>query len=140
MVEQVTETPNLDSMTEKVGQVMKQVQAAATVLAGVPEEPEEDTLPELTVYVNCVPRGQVTYLEDLLGPITREVERESGAPHYLSIPYNAGPKRVAGVFANMIRKGDVDVSGAIVVDMRLPASEAALEVLLPYADQVVRRF
>ena len=140
VVEQVTETPNLDSMTEKVGQVMKQVQAAATVLAGVPEEPEEDTLPELTVYVNCVPRGQVTYLEDLLGPITREVERESGAPHYLSIPYNAGPKRVAGVFANMIRKGDVDVSGAIVVDMRLPASEAALEVLLPYADQVVRRF
>ena len=94
----------------------------------------------LTVYVNCVPRGPVTYLEDLLGPITREVERESGAPHYLSIPYNAGPKRVAGVFANMIRNGDVDVTGAIVVDMRLPASEAALEVLLPYADQVVRRF
>jgi len=94
----------------------------------------------LTVYLNCCPRGPVRYLEEMLAPIAREVEKESGAPHYLAIPYNNGPKRVAGVFAHQIRSGLVDVTGAIVADLRLPASEAAVEVLLQYADEVVRRF
>ena len=57
-----------------------------------------------------------------------DIEMESGAPHYLAIPYNNGPKRVAGVFAHQIRSGLVDVTGAIVADLRLPASEAAVEV------------
>jgi len=94
----------------------------------------------LTIYLNCCPRGPVTYLEELLAPIQREVEKESGAPHYLAIPYSQGPKRVAGVFAHQIRNGLVEMSGAIVADLRLPASEAAVEVLLQYADEVVRRF
>ena len=94
----------------------------------------------LTVYLNCTPRGPVRYLEEMLAPIAREVEKESGAPHYLAIPYNNGPKRVAGVFAHQIRSGLVEMSGAIVADLRLPASEAAVEVLLQYADDVVRRF
>ena len=145
-----TEEPDDDASEEVVETPVPVVEEVIEAPAPVVQKPvvqKRKPIPKtqtngdlLTVFVNCVPRGPVTYLEDLLAPITREVERESGAPHYLSIPYNAGPKRVAGVFANQIRSGDVDVTGAVVVDLRLPASEAALEVLLPYADQVVRRF
>jgi len=108
---------------------------------GLVETPKPKTNGSLlTVYLNCTPRGPVRYLEEMLAPIAREVEKESGAPHYLAIPYNNGPKRVAGVFAHQIRSGLVDLTGAIVADLRLPASEAAVEVLLQYADDVVRRF
>ena len=129
---------------EKRGRVSRQVFDSVTRPPAQVIEPDErfevDQMVLLTVYINCTPRGPVTYLEELLAPIAREVEKESGAPHYLAIPYNNGPKRVAGVFAHQIRSGLVDVTGAIVADLRLPASEAAVEVLLQYADEVVRRF
>jgi len=44
------------------------------------------------------------------------------------------------VLAHRIRSGQVELHGPIVADMRLPASEPAVEVLLPFATDVVRKF
>ena len=131
VVETWTETPVVEQVIETPSPVIEPT-------IETPKPQSNGSL--LTVYINCTPRGPVRYLEEMLAPITREVEKESGAPHYLAIPYNNGPKRVAGVFAHQIRSGLVEMSGAIVADLRLPASEAAVEVLLQYADDVVRRF
>jgi hypothetical protein len=116
------------------------------------EEPVEEVVaPEVIVeevpidsrfilYINAAPRGPVTYLEDVLSPLADEVAVDSGAPHYLMLPYNAGPKKVAALLAHKLRQGEVVLGGPVVVDMRLPASEASVEVLLPYAQEVVRKF
>jgi len=133
-----TPAPTAADVMAKLEAVDEFTREAARIVGATPKPKTNGDL--LTVYLNCCPRGPVRYLEELLAPITREVEKESGAPHYLAIPYNNGPKRVAGVFAHQIRSGLVDVTGAIVADLRLPASEAAVEVLLQYADEVVRRF
>ena len=133
-----TPAPTAADVMAKLEAVDDFTREAARMIGVTPKETTNGDL--LTVYINACPRGPVTYLEDLLAPIAREVEKESGAPHYLAIPYNNGPKRVAGVFAHQIRSGLVELSGAIVADLRLPASEAAVEVLLQYADEVVRRF
>ena len=116
------------------------------------EEPVEEVVaPEVIVeevaidsrfilYINAAPRGPVTYLEDVLSPLADEVAVDSGAPHYLMLPYNAGPKKVAALLAHKLRQGVIVLGGPVVVDMRLPASEASVEVLLPYAQEVVRKF
>ena len=133
-----TPSPTAADVMAKLEAVDEFTREAARIVGATPKTKTNGDL--LTVYLNCCPRGPVTYLEELLAPIAREVEKESGAPHYLAIPYSQGPKRVAGVFAHQIRSGLVEMSGAIVADLRLPASEAAVEVLLQYADDVVRRF
>ncbi len=92
-----------------------------------------------TLYLNATPRGAVTYLDAIVAPIALEVAEEAGE-HYLTIAYNAGPKRVAAVVASRLRSGDLELTGAVVVDMRLPASEAVVDVLLPLASNVVRSF
>lgn len=92
------------------------------------------------LYINACPRGQVTFLEDILAPLAQEVEKDSGVSHYLLLDYNTGPKKVAAVLAHRIRSGQVELAGPIVADMRLPASEPAVEVLLPFANDVVRKF
>ena len=92
------------------------------------------------LYINACPRGQVTFLEDILAPLAQEVEKDSGVSHYLLLDYNTGPKKVAAVLAHRIRSGQVELAGPIVADMRLPASEPAVEVLLPFANDVVRQF
>ena len=92
------------------------------------------------LYLNCTPRGEVTYLEDLLAPLARRVGEEAGAVHYLALPYGGGPKQVASMLAHEIRTSALTLSGPIVADLRLPATEAAVEVLLPYVDDVVRSF
>ena len=102
--------------------------------------PKPSTNGAFTLFINACPRGQVTFLEDILAPIAKDVEKESGVAHYLLLDYNTGPKKVAAVLAHRIRSGQVELHGPIVADMRLPASEPAVEVLLPFATDVVRKF
>lgn len=142
--------PSIDPEDEPVEEVVEKV-----VMNGLSESFEhgdspvtdgpvivEDVEPDsrFVLYINAAPRGSVTYLEDVLSPLAHEVAVDSGAPHYLMLPYNTGPKKVAALLAHKLRQGDVVLGGPVVADMRLPSSEASVEVLLPYAQEVVRKF
>tara|TARA_R110000824_G_scaffold86174_1_gene213487 strand:+ start:4971 stop:6497 length:1527 start_codon:yes stop_codon:yes gene_type:complete len=127
----------LGTVVEKTQPVQEPVQEPVQVKKAVVKREGKAAF---TLFLNACPRGQVTFLEDILAPIAKDVEEESGVPHYLLLEYNAGPKKVAAVLAHRIRSGKVELRGSIVVDTRLPASEPAVEVLLPFASDVVRTF
>ena len=129
--------PSIDPEEETAEEVVVE-EVAPTVEQVFVEEVAIDS--RFILYINAAPRGPVTYLEDVLSPLADEVAVDSGAPHYLMLPYNAGPKKVAALLAHKLRQGVIVLGGPVVVDMRLPASEASVEVLLPYAQEVVRKF
>jgi len=99
-----------------------------------------------SLYVDCVPNVPHTRLENLIAPLARQVaeartDRDSPGGSdfdltHLTIPYVQGPARVAGLLLKQID----ELSGAIVVDRRLPSSNECLEVLIPSAKIVVRGF
>jgi hypothetical protein len=61
-----------------------------------------------------------------------KVAENAKVPHYSMIPYAQGPAQVAALVSTNPPKG------IILADTRLPATNAVLEVLLPYAVEVVR--
>jgi len=144
-----TPVPTIEAVMEKVKQVDDFTREAARIIGATPpvETPKVETRvvkktngETFVLYINACPRGPVTFLEDVLAPIAREVEEESGVPHYGMLQYNTGPKKVAAVLASRVRSGEVTLHGPVVADMRLPASEPSVEVLLSFATDVVRKF
>jgi hypothetical protein len=90
----------------------------------------------LVLYIDCYPlRGSLTpvvHLEDLIAPLQAKIAARAGVPIYSLIEYGKGPAQVA---AALLENPPV---GPVYVNSRLPASAAALEVLLPLAVGVVR--
>jgi len=83
--------------------------------------------------VDCRPVGvHSEALEDLLAPLMTKVAENAKVAHYSLIPYAQGPAQVAALLTSRLP------AGVVVCDTRLPATNAALEVLLPYAALVVR--
>ena len=101
------------------------------VLASIPEATSVDGL---RLYVDCRPlkANGVVELDAFLAPIMSKVAANAKVPHYSMIPYAQGPAQVAALVSTQ------PPSGIIVADTRLPATNAVLEVLLPYAVEVVR--
>jgi len=137
-VEEVVSTPapTAADVMAKLEAVDEFTREAARIVGATPKTNGD----RLTLYLNCTPRGAVTYLEDILAPLAQRVEEETGVVHYLAIPYAGGPKQVAALLAHRIRTSAITLAGPLVADLRLPATEAAVEVLLPYVDDVVRSF
>lgn len=90
----------------------------------------------LQLYIDCRPVSGALLphhaLEDLLSPLMAKVAESAKVAHYSLIPYAQGPAQVAALLSTRLP------SGVVVADTRLPATAAALEVLLPYASVVVR--
>jgi len=88
----------------------------------------------LRLYIDCRPGkldGAVE-LADFLAPLMAKVAENAKVPHYSMIPYAQGPAQVAALVSVK------PPTGIIIADTRLPATNAVLEVLLPYAVEVVR--
>jgi len=103
------------------------------VLASLPKaaQPLADGL---RLYVDCRPGkldGAVE-LADFLAPLMAKVAENAKVPHYSMIPYAQGPAQVAALVSVK------PPTGIVIADTRLPATNAVLEVLLPYAVEVVR--
>ena len=88
----------------------------------------------LRLYVDCRPlkADGVVELDTFLAPLMAKVAENAKVPHYSMIPYAQGPAQVAALVSVK------PPTGIIVADTRLPATNAVLEVLLPYAVEVVR--
>ncbi len=88
----------------------------------------------LRLYVDCRPgkTDGAVELADFLAPLMAKVAENAKVPHYSMIPYAQGPAQVAALVSTNPPKG------IILADTRLPATNAVLEVLLPYAVEVVR--
>ena len=71
-------------------------------------------------------------LDTILAPLMAKVAENAKVPHYSMIPYAQGPAQVAALVSVK------PPTGIVVADTRLPATNAVLEVLLPYAVEVVR--
>jgi hypothetical protein len=101
------------------------------VLASIPEAAPVDGL---RLYVDCRPlkANDIVELDTFLAPIMAKVAANAKVPHYSMIPYAQGPAQVAALVSTQ------PPVGIIVADTRLPATNAVLEVLLPYAVEVVR--
>lgn len=103
------------------------------VLASLPKD-TRPTAEGLRLYVDCRPlkADGVVELDALLAPLMAQVAANAKVPHYSMIPYAQGPAQVAALVSVK------PPTGIIVADTRLPATNAVLEVLLPYAVEVVR--
>jgi len=103
------------------------------VLASLPKaaQPLADGL---RLYVDCRPgkADGAVELADFLAPLMAKVAENAKGPHYSMIPYALGPAQVAALVSV------TPPTGIIIADTRLPATNAVLEVLLPYAVEVVR--
>jgi len=88
----------------------------------------------LRLYVDCRPANAAGAVElsDFLAPLMAKVAENAKVPHYSMIPYAQGPAQVAALVSVNPPKG------VLLADTRLPATNAVLEVLLPYAVEVVR--
>jgi len=90
----------------------------------------------LQLYIDCRPVSGALLphhaLEDLLAPLMTKVAENAKVAHYSLIPYAQGPAQVAALLTTRMP------TGVVVCDTRLPATNAALEALLPYAALVVR--
>jgi len=92
-------------------------------------------LAPLVLYIDCYPmKGvlQVTHLEDYIAPMQRKIAARAGMPIYSLIEYGKGHAHVAAMLL------EDPPAGNLYVNSRLPASAAALEVLLPLAAGMVR--
>lgn len=111
--------------------------------AATKPEPPAETKPEhfrdLTVYIGAIPSDAYVTLDEVLREVELEVSakrEERSGEHYLTIPYNQGPARVAALFEmkfEQLLQGVV----AVVVFPRHPAAASCLEILLPRASRVV---
>ena len=101
------------------------------VMASAPKAAPVDGL---RLYVDCRPlkADGIMELDAFLAPIMAKVAANAKVPHYSMIPYAQGPAQVAALVSTQ------PPTGIIVADTRLPATNAVLEVLLPYAVEVVR--
>ena len=88
----------------------------------------------LRLYVDCRPYvlGEARELADILAPLMAAVAEKGRVPHYSMIPYAQGPAQVAALLSTN------PPTGIVLCDTRLPATAAVLEVLLPYASEVIR--
>jgi len=92
-------------------------------------------LAPLVLYIDCYPMkgvSQVTHLEDYIAPMQRKIAARAGMPIYSLIEYGKGHAHVAAMLL------EDPPAGNLYVNSRLPASAAALEVLLPLAAGMVR--
>lgn len=103
------------------------------VLASLPKTSQSHA-EGLRLYVDCRPlkADGVVELDTFLAPLMAKVAENAKVPHYSMIPYAQGPAQVAALVSVK------PPTGIIVADTRLPATNAVLEVLLPYAVEVVR--
>lgn len=88
----------------------------------------------LRLYIDCRPYvlGEARELADILAPLMAAVAEKAKVPHYSMIPYAQGPAQVAALLSV------APPTGIVLCDTRLPATAACLEVLLPYASEVIR--
>jgi RecB family exonuclease len=105
----------------------------AEVLASLPKA-SQPLAEGLRLYVDCRPlkADGVVELDAYLAPLMAKVAENAKVPHYSMIPYAQGPAQVAALVSTK------PPTGILVADTRLPATNAVLEVLLPYAVEVVR--
>lgn len=105
----------------------------AEVLASLPKA-SQSHVEGLRLYVDCRPLKAegVVELDTILAPLMAKVAENAKVPHYSMIPYAQGPAQVAALVSVK------PPTGIVVADTRLPATNAVLEVLLPYAVEVVR--
>ena len=103
------------------------------VLASLPKTSQSHA-EGLRLYVDCRPlkADGAVELDTFLAPLMAKVAENAKVPHYSMIPYAQGPAQVAALVSVK------PPTGIIVADTRLPATNAVLEVLLPYAVEVVR--
>lgn len=109
--------------------------------------PVEDARPldeKLVLYIDCWPvkgPGAAGHrrLEDILAPYMKEAadagnngDGKYPLPIYSLVEYGKGPARVAALLLRDLPRG------VVVANTRYPATDAALEVLVPLADEVIR--
>lgn len=104
-----------------------------TIAAPVSEPTEE----QLILYIDCYPMkgphaSHVTFLEDLVRPYMLEIAKDNDVHHYSLIEYGKGNHMVAAYLS------EYPPTGVLVASTRYPSSGAALEVLVPMADVVIR--
>jgi RecB family exonuclease len=115
-----------DAEEELTKKIRKEVEASIPAVAA--------PVGGLRLYIDCRPYvlGEARELADILAPLMAAVAEKAKVPHYSMIPYAQGPAQVAALLSV------APPTGIVLCDTRLPATAAVLEVLLPYASEVIR--
>jgi RecB family exonuclease len=115
-----------DAEEELTKKIRKEVEASIPAVAA--------PVGGLRLYIDCRPYvlGEARELADILAPLMAAVAEKAKVPHYSMIPYAQGPAQVAALLSVN------PPTGIVLCDTRLPATAAVLEVLLPYASEVIR--
>ncbi len=93
-----------------------------------------------SIYLDCFPckgsqRDEVVLFEDWIAPYAQRVAEDNGVEDYRMIDFGKG--KVA--LANLVRKHITDVPKVLVVSSYAPGANETLDVLIPYASQLVRK-
>ena len=93
---------------------------------------------QLTLYIDCIPtkgpnKKEYVLLEDFIAPIAREVADANGVLDHRMISYTA-----KAALAAAIRTKLDDLPSCLVISSYAMGSDSTLEVLIPYATEVVK--
>lgn len=117
--------------------------ARQAALAAIPhpKDAAKAAAPGFTLYIDCTPikgadRAEVVLLEDWLAPIAQAVAEHAGKPDYRLIQYTS--KGDLAIAMREARKLP-DMPRVLQISSLIPGADVAIEVLTPWATQVIRK-
>lgn len=104
-----------------------------------PPEPEAEAQVRRVLYLGCAPqRGSRTpsvWFDEWVAPLTAQAAESQSVPHYSCADYGQGKAALLALVTAKAQAGDIPQS--LIVDRRLPAADACVEVLLPHYHVVI---
>lgn len=104
-----------------------------------PPEPEAESQVRRVLYLGCAPqRGSRTpsvWFDEWVAPLTKQAAESQSVPHYACADYGQGKAALLALVTAKAQEGDIPQS--LIVDRRLPAADACVEVLLPHYHVVI---
>ena len=104
-----------------------------------PPEPEAEAQVRRVLYLGCAPqRGSRTpsvWFDEWVAPLTAQAAESQSVPHYSCADYGQGKAALLALVTAKAQAGDIPQS--LIVDRRLPAADACVEVLLPHYNVVI---
>ena len=105
----------------------------------VSPESEEEAQVRRVLYLGCAPqRGSRTppvWFDEWVAPLAKQAAESQSVAHYSCADYGQGKAALLALVTAKAQAGDIPQS--LIVDRRLPAADACVEVLLPHYHVVI---